>query len=281
MRHARARVLLPLVAMLLASCEATMPVTPPPAAGAGMAPTATASSGRPGSADPAPALAGLPAPSVAPKPPGLLERFEEAALGDVPRDWVDVATEGPVPAWVYAGNWRVVEEAGGNRVFLHDDVREQPAVSFQRYRGDAFGTSNGELPKRYYSEVAMRPIRSPHNYPPTGDQAVQFYYLGTGQYLEIVIKPDQFEIWEADGAEPKTAKGWKRLYNKSLMTKGGDLRRIGALVDVDAGTFEAWLDGEKLTSVRSALIKPQPAWLTLRGIGNVVSFDDVKVEPLL
>lgn len=279
----RARLALPLVAALLAACEAS-PLTsaPPPSGGtlSSRAPTATASSGRPDAAAPSPALSVLPAPSVTPTPPLLHEGFEATPLGDVPRDWVDVATEATVPAWVYAGNWRVVEDEGGNRVFMHDDVREQPAVSFQRYRGDALGTTDGELPARYHAEVAMRPIKSPHNYPPTGDQGVQFYYLGVGQYLEVVIKPDQIEVWEADGAEPKTSKGWKRLWNKAVQTRAGDLRRIGARVDMEAGTFEAWLDGERLTTVASTLIKPQPAWLALRGIGNVVSFDDVRIEPL-
>lgn len=280
MHHARARVLVPFVALALAACQA--PLAAPGAPGgrsAARSPTATAASGTPNMAEPGSTVA-LPAPSLTPAPLLLLESFEDAPLGDTPADWVDVATETAVPAWVYAGNWRIVQDDTGNRVFLHDDVRTQPAVSFQRYRGSALGTQNGVLPTRYQAEVAMRPIHSPYNYPPTGDQAVQFYYLGTGRYVEVVIKPDQLEIWEADGAEPRTTKGWKRLYNKALATKAGELRRIGARVDAEAGTFEAWLDGERLTSVKSALIKPQPAWITLRGIGNVVSFDDVRVEAL-
>lgn len=280
MPHAHARFLVPLVALLLAACQApaAAPMASPNARSAAKSPTATTASGVPDASDPA--GLGFPALGVTPAPPMLLESFEDAPLGAAPTDWVDVATETTVPPWVYAGNWRVVQNEDGNHVFLHDDVREQPAVSFQRYRGSALGTENGVLPMRYHAEVAMRPINSPYNYPPTGDQAVQFYFLATGRYLEVVIKPDQIEIWEADGAEPKTNKGWKRLYNKSLVTKAGDLRRIGAQVDAEAGTFEAWLDGERLTSVKSALIKPQPAWMTLRGIGNVVSFDDVRVEAL-
>lgn len=279
MRHARVRVLVPLAALLLVACQAPSTAPSGHLKSPGKSPTATAASGMPDATGPTAGL-GLPAPTVTPPPPMLLETFEDVPLGEVAAGWVDVATETTVPAWVYPGNWRVVADDAGNRVFLHDDVREQPAVSFQRYRGEALGSADGLLPTRYHAEVAMRPIRSPHNYPPTGDQAVQFYYLGTGRYVEVVIKPDQLEIWEADGAEPRTSKGWKRLYNKALATSGGDLRRIGARVDVEAGTFEAWLDGERLTSVKSALIKPQPAWITLRGIGNVVSFDDVRVEPL-
>ncbi|MOA15855.1 hypothetical protein D3C78_1360380 [compost metagenome] len=163
-------------------------------------------------------------------------------------------------------------------MLLHDDIRKQPAVSFLRYRGTALGTPNGQVPDVYYTEVAMRPIESPHNYTPTGDQGVQFYYTAYDTYLEVVIKPTHIEVWEADKAEPKTTKGWKRLWGQALTTKGGEVRKVGALVDVKAGTFTAYLDGKALTTVKSGLLKPQPAWVVLRGIGNVVSFDDLLIE---
>jgi hypothetical protein len=286
MRAPRIRTLLPLVSVLLTACgEAPTPGAVPPAVASKAPSRAATASTSSEPVDGTSATPGIPVLGVTPMPetpaPGRLEAsFEDVPLGDAPKDWVDVATEATVPAWVYAGNWRVVDDGAGNRVFMHDDVREQPAVSFQRYRGTALGTEDGRLPDRYRAEVAMRPIKSPHNYPPTGDQGVQFYFLGPGRYVEVVIKPDQIEVWEADGAEPKTAKGWKRLWNQTLATKGGDLRRIGAQVDQAAGTFEVWLDGAKLGSVKSAIIKPQPAWMTLRGIGNVVSFDDVRITPI-
>jgi hypothetical protein len=228
-----------------------------------------------------------PVPSASPSPsptpttrPGVHVDFEDTAAGAVPADFVDVATEGSLPAWVYKGNWKVQADDKANHVFLHDDVREQPAVSFMRYRGAGMGTANGAMPATYYAEVAMRPIRSPINYPPTGDQGVQFYFLAYNQYLEVVVKPDMLEIWECNGGEPKTAKGWKRLWNESLITKAGDVRHVGALVDTKAGSFTAYLDGKPHGSVQSDLLGPtKQAYVALRGIGNVVSFDDLAIEP--
>lgn len=233
-----------------------------------------------------PTLQATPLPDVSPGSPALSPPsshrlsldFEDVVLGEEPADFIDVASEGPAPAWVYQGNWRVTADESGNHVFLHDDVRAQPAVSFQRYRGGALGRPDGQLPEVYYAEVAMRPIRSPQNYAPTGDQGVQFYYLDPQRYLEMVVKPDVIEVWEANGAEPRHTKGWKRLWFQSLTTKGGDVRRIGALVDVPAGLFTAHLDGRPLVTVSSTLLGARPAWFALRGIGNVVSFDNVVIE---
>lgn len=283
----QARLALPiLIATLVAACGAPsvgvpVPATPPERPTSQAMPsvqpvTPMPVAGRSDFGGPTPYTA----PSSTPTPePRLRADFEAVPLGSQPDDWVDVATEKTVPAWVYAGNWRVVEAEGGNRAFLHDDVRVQPAVSFQRYRGTALGTKDGLLPAKYWTELDMKPIRSPHNYPPTGDQGVQLYYADYNRYVEIVLKPDQIEVWEADNAEPRTTKGWKRLWNRQTTNPVGTARRVGALVDTVAGTFETWIDGEKMSTVKSAVIKPQPAWLALRGIGNVVSFDNVVIEP--
>jgi len=94
----------------------------------------------------------------------------------------------------------------------------------------------------------------------------------------VIVKPDQIEIWECNGGVPNSSKGWKRIWGKALVTAGGDVRKIGALVDTKAGTFTAYLDGKPLHTAPSTLLKPQPAWLALRGIGNVVSFDNLLIE---
>jgi hypothetical protein len=265
--------------LLLAGCQT--PAQPRLAPGATGAPGGAASA--PPSAEllpsPSPTATPTPAPTPTPSPARLKTGFEDVPAGQVPPDFVDVASEKTVPAWVYPGNWKVATDERNNKVFLHDDVREQPAVSFMRYKGAALGKPNGQLPEVYYAEVAMRPLRSPNNYPPTGDQGVQFYYLDYNRYVEVVVKPDQIEIWECNGGEPKTTKGWKRLWGQSLTTKAGDVRRVGALVDAPNGAFSAYLDGQPLQTIHSDLIKPQAAWLALRGIGNTVSFDDLLVEP--
>lgn len=220
-----------------------------------------------------------PAPTPVPTPTRLSLDFEDQAVGAAPRDFVDVATEGQLPAWVYQGNWKIQNDDHGNHVLLHDDVRQQPAVSFMRYKGNALGQPNGQMPDVYFAQVDMRPIDSPNNYPPTGDQGVQFFFLSFDHYVEVVIKPDQMEIWECNGGEPKTTKGWSRLWNMALNTAAGQMRRVGALVDKRAGNFTAYLDGQPKGTVQSSLLTPAPSWLALRGIGNVVSFDNLLVEP--
>ncbi|MFP5500872.1 MAG: hypothetical protein ACLGIN_00190 [Candidatus Sericytochromatia bacterium] len=221
-----------------------------------------------------------PVPTPTPSPKRLMLDFEKSPLGQPPAEFIDVKDEEATPDWVYRGDWQVVEDEKGNRVLMHDDVRQQPAVSFQRYRGTALGTANGQVPEVYYSEVDMKPISSPHNYTPTGDQGAQFYYVRYNTYLEVIIKPDLIEIWEAKEAAPNTSKGWKRLWFRSLKTEAKTTRRIGALVDTREGTFTAYLDGEPLETVKSDLLKPeQPAWVALRGIGNVVRFDNLLIEP--
>lgn len=268
-RRSLARWSLVPIALLLAACHPSGTVTPP-------APSVPFT---PREYDNPPAASPAPSPTPTPKP-RYDEDFERLAVGSTPADFVDVTSEEKTPEWVYAGNWKITQEATGRRALLHEDLRPQPAVSFLRYRGKALGTTNGQLPPVYYAEVDMRLIQNgPGNYAPTGDQGTPFYYLNHTTYLEVVIKPDLIEIWEANNAQPKTNNGWTRLWHKALVTRANDVRRIGALVDVPAGTFTAYLDGEALSTVKSPLLKAQPAWFTLRGIGNIVSFDRVTIEP--
>lgn len=227
---------------------------------------------------PAPTASSSPTPNPSPSPLRYTNDFEALAVGTTPSDFVDVTTEETTPSWVYKGNWAISADERGNKVFLHDDVRQQPAVSFQRYKGTALGKPNGQMPDTYYAEVAVRPLKSPYNYSPTGDQGVQFFYVKYDTYVEVVIKPTYIEIWEANAAEPKTTKGWKRLWGQSLTTNAGDVRRVGALVDMKAGTFTAYLDGQPLDSVHSDIITQRTAYVALRGIGNVVSFDNLLIE---
>jgi hypothetical protein len=198
----------------------------------------------------------------------------------VPADWVDVSTEHSVPPWVYRGSWGVEPDETGNAVLMHRDIRQQPAVSFLRYRGSAWHTTNGEVPLRYRAEMTMRSLESPHNYPPTGDQGVQFFYRSPSDYLEVIIKPWAIEVWEARGGVPQNGAGWYKLWERPLQTGAGDKRRIGAIVDREQLTMTALLDGEELATVRSESLREGPAWLALRGIGNVVSFDDIELAPL-
>lgn len=197
--------------------------------------------------------------------------------GRVPADWVDVSDEGNWPAWVYRGNWGVERDENDNAVLMHRDIRRQPAVSFLRYRGSAWQTPNGQVPTHYRAEVTMRPLESPHNYPPIGDQGVQFFYRSPSGYLEVIIKPTAIELWEARQGVPQSGAGWIKLWQRPLMTQAGETRRIGAIVDRQALSFTALLDGVQLATVRSESLREGPAWLALRGIGNMVSFDDIEL----
>lgn len=257
-RHFRLSALLG-ATCLVAACAA--PTTAPTAGGS-----------------PGPSLAPHQVPTPTPVPRRFQTGFEGEPVGASPADWVDVKGEASTPDWVYAGNWKVAADESGNKVFLHDDLRSATGVSFRRYKGGALGKPDGALPDRYYAEVTVRPIKAEGYYAPTGDQGQLFYFLDPRRYVEVVLKPDMIEIWEADGGEPKTSKGWRRLWHQPLVTRAGDKRRVGALVDAADGSFTAYLDGKPLGSARSPLIKPQPAYFTLRGIGNVVSFDDVLIE---
>lgn len=203
--------------------------------------------------------------------------FTADAPGSVPADWVDVTEEGTWPAWVYRGKWGVEPDENGNAVLMHRDIRRQPAVSFLRYRGAAWQTPDGQVPTRYRAEMSMRPLESPHNYPPIGDQGVQFFYRSPSEYLEIIVKPTAIEVWEARQGVPQSGAGWYKLWERPLITRAGDVRRIGAVIDRQALTLTALLDGVELTTVRSESLREGPAWLALRGIGNVVSFDDIEL----
>lgn len=229
---------------------------------------------------PGPSASPSPSPTATPTPAPkrYFNDFERETLGTESSDFIDITREGVDVPWIYPGNWTISRDEAGNKVFYHDEIRTQPNVSFRRYKGTALGAENGKMPGKYYSEVLMRPIRSPNNYSPTGDQGVQFYYLNYNTYLEVIVKPTELEIWEANQAAPQTTKGWKRLWSTPLKTEGGDKRRIGALVDVAAKEFTAYLDGKPLKTVTSELLKPQPAYVTLRAIGNVVNFDEVLIE---
>lgn len=269
-----------LAVLLLAGCSPAPALVPPTATVSSTGGVVTSASTPGATLTSTFAAQPTPAPTPVPTPHHVALSFDADAVGGLPADFVDVSTEGSLPAWVYQGNWKVALDGASNHVLLHDDVRQQPNVSFVRYKGSDMGTSNGVMPDAYFASVSMRPINSPNNYPPTGDQGVQFYFVNYEHYVELVVKPDMLEIWECNGGEPKTTKGWKRLWWESLTTKAGDVRHIGALVDKRAGTFTPYLDGKAVGAAQtSTVIAKGDSWVALRGIGNVVSFDDFAIDP--
>lgn len=214
--------------------------------------------------------------------------FEHAALGALPLDWIGVRAEmlaqgKTPPSWLYEGTWEV---ASVNRPPIQGKVLRQtqkqpePWISLVRYRGAHFGP-NGQMPRRYRFEVSQQPIASPYNLPPTGDQGVQPYYLDADHYLEVVNTPRELQVWFCDGGQPMNGRGWKRLYNRSLATNPGDVRRVGGIVDVANKSFILLYDGKPEATMQVPDIDPSRThFMALRSIGNEVNFDDVEVTKL-
>ncbi len=214
--------------------------------------------------------------------------FEQASVGVLPADWVGVRAEmlaqgKTPPAWLYDGTWEVASVNRSpirGKVLRQTEKRPEPWVSFVRYRGTQFGP-NGQMPMRYRFEVSQQPIESPYNLPPTGDQGVQPYYLDVDHYLEVVNTPRELQVWYCDGGQPMNGRGWKRLFNRSMATQPGDVRRVGGIVDVSSKTFVLMVDGKIEATMPVPDLDPsKPHYMALRSIGNEVNFDDVEVEKL-
>jgi hypothetical protein len=206
-----------------------------------------------------------------------LRHFDTDALGSDPADFIDPRAEGFAYDWMPAVRWRVVDQ-GGSRQYLHDGLANLAYLSFRRYRGGAFGTSDGRLPARYFTELDVTPLRS-YTYSPTGDQGTQVYYLDPTNYVEVLIKPTWYEVWTATNAAPFQSRGWSRLFASPVTTVAGQRRRLGAGVDCTTGQLRVFLEGVQVASLNVGMMTDRPHWLALRGAGNIVSHDNIRVEP--
>lgn len=223
-----------------------------------------------------------------PTPRVLRLDFEKDALGTLPSDWVVVSAEmrargQAVPSWLHDGTWEVAQinrPPFQSKALRQTEKRPEPWISLVRYRGSHFGP-DGRLPMRYRVEVSQQPISSPYNLPPTGDQGVPLYYLDATHYLEVVNTPRELQVWFCDGGQPMNGRGWKRLYNRSLPTNPGDVRRVGGIVDVPSKTFTLLYDGKPQATLQvPELDASKPHGIALRSIGNEVNFDDLEVTAL-
>ncbi|MFP5503427.1 MAG: hypothetical protein ACLGIN_13140, partial [Candidatus Sericytochromatia bacterium] len=228
---------------------------------------------------PAPTATPTPMPSTTPStaPGSYLNTFEQFSLGADPSDFVDPLDEGYSYSWMPRVNWRVASH-DGSKQYMHDGLSNQANLSFRRYRGTAFGTSNGRLPDRYFSEVDVTSIKS-YTYSPTGDQGTQFYYLDPTNYVELLIKPNLFEVWVANEAQPFQSRGWQRLYYTPINTSAGQKRRLGADIDATRGTIKVYFDGQLMTTLTHSMLNTQAHYFALRGTGNIVVHDNLRIEP--
>lgn len=240
-----------------------------------------------GGGSPAPA-----SPSPTPPPPRKVALdFEQAPTGALGAEspFVDVGSEllakgERLPAWLYVGQWEIADVDTPqlkSRVLRQTKVQERPPVTFVRYRGAFAGGEDGAMPARYRMEVTQQPVRSPYNLPPTGDQAIQPYYLDANHYVEVVTTPRELQLWVCDGASPDSATGWTKVWSEALATRAYDTRRIGAVVDTRKRTFQLLYDGEPKAEATLDFIDPsRKAMVALRAIGNEVNFDDFTLEQL-
>lgn len=160
-----------------------------------------------------------------------------------------------------------------------NDMRPQPALSFRRYAGNAFGTTNGELPNNYTVNLQVTPIESREDfYPPVGDQGTPVYYLDPQHYVELLIKDTKFEVWECNGGEPMKWRGWRMLYEEDASHSAGVPVRLGAEVRSGEGTIRVYQDGEMKREVKSSIVKPYAHYFALRAGSNHVQFDDIRIE---
>lgn len=160
-----------------------------------------------------------------------------------------------------------------------NDMRPQPALSFRRYAGKAFGTTNGELPSNYTVNLQVTPIESREDfYPPVGDQGTPVYYLDPQHYVELLLKDKKFEVWECNGGEPTKWRGWRMLYEEDATHSAGVPVRLGAEVRSGEGTIRVYKDGEMKREVKSPIVKPYAHYFALRAGSNHVQFDDIRIE---
>ncbi|HEY9899900.1 MAG TPA: hypothetical protein V6D00_12010 [Pantanalinema sp.] len=236
------------------------------------------------------AIQPTPAPTSAPARLVTLD-FEQAPLGAIQPGlhFVDVGAERlargeQLPSWLYVGSWEVADvdtPTLKSRVLRQTKVQDRPAVTFVRYKGEFAGGPDGQMPARYRMEVTQQPVRSPYNLPPTGDQAIQPYYLDANHYVEVVTTPKELQLWVCDGGLPDSAQGWTKVWSEALSTRPYDKRRIGAVVDTRKRTFQVLYDGAPKAEATLDLIDPaRKATVALRAIGNEVNFDDVVLEQL-
>jgi hypothetical protein len=134
------------------------------------------------------------------------------------------------------------------------------------------------LPRKYFAEVDVTPIQS-YTYAPTGDQGTQFYYVNPTTYFELVIKPDFFEAWSAVDAEPFQSRGWTRLFYSNVKTQAGTTRKLACEVDATTNRVQLYMDGSLMGTVSSSVVYDRPHYFALRGTGNIVTHDTIKIEP--
>lgn len=292
MRPTRAAASAVMLALTLLGCQQTPPSSPNQNR---LQPDSAASERPKFVASPTPTPSGPPGvpsdwPSVIGGPGNYTADFDEANPSLA--DWKDPKQDdGYTHSWLFSGGWSIVgampiRNASGSiisrpagRALEYNDLRPQPALSFRRYAGDAFGTDNGELPNRYAVMLQVTPITSREEFFfPVGDQGTPVYYIDPTHYVEVLLKNDKFEVWECNGGEPLKWRGWRPLFEEAASHSAGVPVNLGAEVDATRGTIRVYKNGQFKTEVRSDIVKPYSHYFALRGASNRVQFDNLVIR---
>jgi hypothetical protein len=215
----------------------------------------------------------------------LVENFEPSTT-TWPRAWKDVRQEaiaGTWP-WLQSGLWSLVPSlVPGNRgqALEFRDFRPQPVLTFRRWAGTAFGTPDGQLPGRYRIRLTVLPLEAREDFfPPVGDLGVPVYFVDPVQYVELLVKPDRFQIWECQGGEPQKWKGWRMLYEEEATFSARVPIQMEAEIDSWRGTMTCTSPARFPVEVRSPVITPLAHHVALRAASSRVQFDDLMIESL-
>lgn len=266
--------------LVLAACQAAPPAVVPPDPAPSVRPHFVSE----------PRATPTPPPGVPGDWPRVVGRGGSLTLdfeGPGWEDWKDVRQDGQAPGWLIAGSWRLLPAArpavgtrAGIALEFSDDT-PQPALAFRRYAGKAFGTPDGELPVRYMASVRVVPLGAREDFfPPVGDLGVPVYYLDPTHYVEVLIKPAAFEVWECNGGEPTKWRGWRQLYSEAASHSARVAYTLGGRVDGAAGTMQVFKDGRLKREITSPLIQPYTHYFALRAGSNRVQFDDIQLQGL-
>lgn len=215
----------------------------------------------------------------------LVEDFEPRT-GSWPRGWKDVRQEsiqGLWP-WLQSGLWSLaptlVPGTRGQSLEFRD-LRAQPVLTFRRWAGQAFGTPDGQLPGRYRVTLTVLPIEARSDFfPPTGDLGVPVYYVDPIHYVELLVKPDRFQIWECQGGEPQKWRGWRMLHEEDATFSARVPIRMTAEIDSWRGSLLCTSPARSPVEVQSPVIVPKAHHFALRAASSRVQFDDVVIESL-
>jgi hypothetical protein len=222
-----------------------------------------------------------PAPTPAPLP-SYQSDWNALPVGSTPNDWIDPERDGYHYSWLYPGNWHIVPSPTNPVVQYYEQSqqRPQPALTFRRYDGMAFGQSNGDLPAVYHFDVTFRPIQSTYFFAPVGEAAVQVYYLDPTHYIEIDVRNTQVLLWEDDGGFPGQASNWILYWTDSLRTYPGQDRRVGADVDTLHHLLTVSIEGRAVTTLNLPFITNRPHWVALRAAGQWLDYETVRIQEL-